>query len=266
MRHGIDVSHHQNWINWKAVKQDGKEFCIMKAMYESSRKPDECFGKNYQGCIDNGIDTGIYVYHARQSALDPAGEARAVLNIINGRKLPYGISLDLEDKNLRALGQGAIDQIISVETKMFRDAGYRVYIYCNKDWYDRVIDKRWRKQFRFWIARYPNEDVGVMENRLSPKDFAAAWQYSSKGKVNGINGNVDLDVDFIDMPNSTEREYTTGMKVVASHALNLRARASNKGADLGDLPNGTKVFVDRVNGKWGHIEGWVSLDYMEDDA
>ena len=263
MKYGIDCSHHQGWINWKAVKRDGKDFCIMKCIYESSRKPDEFFERNYKGCVENNILPGIYVYHARQSAASPDGEASAVLKVLNKRPLPYFIWLDLEDKNLRTMGQSAIDQIISVETKIFRDAGYKVGIYCNKDWYDNVIDTRWRSQFRFWIARYPLNDVGEMDERLSPMAYAAAWQYSSKGKVNGISGNVDMDVDFIDIPNSSEREYKPGMKIVTANNLNLRLRPSKDSADIGDLPKGTQVLVDKVSGKWGHVEGWLSLDYTE---
>lgn len=260
---GIDVSHHQNLIDWKKVKASRKNFCVMKCIMESSRMPDPMFERNYKGCVDNGILPGVYVYHARKSAADPGGEARAVLSVLNKRKLPMGVWLDLEDKNLRAMGQSTIDKIISVETKLFRDAGYRVGIYCNKDWYDNVIDTAWRSQFRFWIARYPNNDIGKMEERLSPKSYAAAWQYSSKGKVDGIDGNVDLDVDFIDIPNSAEREYKPGMKTVIANTLNMRLNPSADSADIGDLPKGTQVLVDKVNGKWGHVEGWISLDWTQ---
>lgn len=263
MRYGIDVSHYQSLIDWGAVKRARKEFCIMKCIYESSRRPDEFFERNYQGCAENGIDIGIYVYHARKSAVDPDGEAKAVLKTLGGRKLPMWIWLDLEDKNLRAMGRAKIDELIAVETKIFRDAGYHVGIYCNKDWYDNVIDESWRNQFRFWIARYALNDDGSIPDRLSPKSYAAAWQYSSKGRVTGISGNVDLNIDFINIVKSDERKDSAGMKVVVAKTLNLRSEPSENSADIGDLPNGTRLMIDRVDGKWGHVEGWVSMKYMK---
>ena len=82
---------------------------------------------------------------------------------------------------------------------MFRGAGYYTGIYCNKLWYDKIISDSLKDNFEFWIARYPKNDVGVYnaKSALKPSYKAAvAWQYSSKGKVPGVKGNVDLDVDY----------------------------------------------------------------------
>jgi len=202
--HGIDVSHHQGKIDWVQVAGAGVKFCIMKAMYESaSHGRDKCFEENYLGCVQNGIKTGVYVYHGRVSIADPAKEARDLLKILNGRPLPYGIWLDLEDANIRG-AKAATEHLIEAESAIFRAAGYRVGIYCNKDWYDRVLDAKWRSKYRFWVARYPLGDNGTMKQSLSPHAYADAWQYSSKGRIAGINTFVDLDVDFVDIPSVTE--------------------------------------------------------------
>ena len=61
MQYGLDVSHYQKDIDWKKVKDAGKSFAILKAMYETNHKPDEYFEKNYQGCKANNIELlGIY--------------------------------------------------------------------------------------------------------------------------------------------------------------------------------------------------------------
>ena len=60
-----------------------------------------------------------------------------------------------------------------------------------------------------------------------------------------------------------EKEYTTGLKMVKANALNIRQKADATSIDLGDLLEGTKIVVDKVDGKWGHIEGWINLDYVQ---
>ena len=197
MVQGIDVSRYQGDINWQAVKSDGIEFAILKAMKESSRKPDEFFERNFESCVANGIKVGIYIYVASRSIEDTQGEIKAVLDILNGRKLPYGIWLDLEDKTLMAIGKDKITRLVDIEAETFKKAGYKVGIYSNRNWYLNVLDRNLFKRYPFWCARYPRADVGKMEERLSPKDYAQAWQYSSKGHVKGIKGNVDRDVDFV---------------------------------------------------------------------
>ena len=72
-------------------------------------------------------------------------------------------------------------------------------IYCNRDWYLNVIPEDLKKDFVFWIARYPANDNGTYnpDSSIRPSsDYAVAWQYSSKGSVPGIQGKVDLDIDY----------------------------------------------------------------------
>ena len=85
--YGIDVSHHQGKIDWSKVARSGitsagnlpVNFAILKCIYEAqSHRPDERFEDNYRGCIDNGINVGIYVYHASASLADPVAEAEAL--------------------------------------------------------------------------------------------------------------------------------------------------------------------------------------------
>lgn len=197
---GIDVSHHNGNINWGKVAASGKKFAIMKAQYEAkSHRIDETFEYNYKEAGRVGIARGVYIYIATESIKDPVSDAKALIAKLSGRKLEYGIWLDLEDKSLRKLSKAEITKLIYVYSNLFRAAGYYVGIYCNKDWYDNVLDTiTLLVDFDFWIARYPKTDTGVYNkaSSLSPKKYAACWQYSSKGTVPGITGKVDLDVDF----------------------------------------------------------------------
>lgn len=197
---GIDVSHHQGVIDWDKVATSGKKFAILKAQYEAaSHRIDEQFEANYAGAVKNGLKVGVYIYIARASMADIEGDAYSLLNHLKSRPLEYGIWLDLEDASVATTGKGYIKQLVYRYAKVFKEAGYYVGIYCNRDWYLRLIHDDLKRDFEFWIARYPKNDRGDYNPNsiLKPNPSAAvAWQYSSKGNVSGIKGNVDLDVDY----------------------------------------------------------------------
>lgn len=197
---GIDVSHYQGKIDWKKVKESGKAFAIMKCMYEAqSHRKDEYFEENYRASGIYGLSRGVYIFIASSSIKDPEGDAKALLKHLNDRPLEYGIWLDYESQVLRNQGREKIRDLTYIYADLFRSAGYYTGIYCNKDWYDHVIDERLKQDFDFWVARYPRADAGIYNPKSSLKPSyktAVAWQYSSKGNVPGIKGHVDLDVDF----------------------------------------------------------------------
>lgn len=196
---GVDVSHYQGNIDWSKVAKDGKKFAILKCQYEAqSHRIDETFEHNYAEAGKNGLARGVYIYIARASMADPELDARSLLDHLKGRKLEYGIWLDLEDKYLGAKGKLYIRDLAFKYADIFMKAGYFVGIYCNRDWYTRLIHNDLKQVFDFWIARYPANDRGVYNpnSNLKPSKYGVAWQYSSKGYVYGIPTKCDLDVDF----------------------------------------------------------------------
>lgn len=253
---GIDVSHHNGKIDWAKVAQSGKKFAIMKAQYEAqSHRIDETFEYNYAEAGKNGLARGVYVYIARASVADPVGDADALVNKLKGRPLEYGIWLDLEDKNIRGLGKQKFNELIDIYVGIFRSAGYYVGIYCNKDWYNNVLDsKKLSKEYAFWVARYPKTDKGVYNpnSSLKPLDEGVvAWQYSSKGKVPGVSStNTDLNVDYdgivnliqkpeepkpIEEPKPVDSFYKIGK--VYTLQMNLYIRKE---------PNGRKLTLNEI--------------------
>lgn len=197
---GIDVSHHQGKIDWQKVANSGKKFVIMKCQYEAqSHRKDETFDYNYSESGKYGLSRGVYLYVAGASIADPKNDAESLLKNLDGKNLEYGIWLDFEDRTLEAKGKGFIRDLAYLYRDIFTKAGYFVGIYCNKDWYTRLIHEDLKKDFDFWIARYPRNDTGIYDptSSLKPSNsIAVAWQYSSKGRVDGISTNVDLNVDY----------------------------------------------------------------------
>lgn len=197
---GIDVSHHNGRIDWEHVALNGKKFAVMKCQYEAqSHRIDETFEYNYTEAGKHGIARGVYIYIARASMADPILDANSLLGHLKGRKLEYGIWLDLEDNSLKAKGKAYIRNLAYQYADIFRKAGYYVGIYCNRDWYINLIHDDLKRDFDFWIARYPKNDTGIYNRQSSLKpsiQIAVAWQYSSKGNVPGIKTHVDLNVDY----------------------------------------------------------------------
>ena len=197
---GIDVSHYQLDIDWKKVAAAGKRFAILKCMYEAqSHRKDEYFEFNYNYAGKFGLSRGVYIFIASASIKDPKGDANALLGHLKNRPLEYGIWLDFESDVLARQGKTKIEELAYIYANIFRSAGYYTGIYCNKYWYDTYISEKLKRDFKFWVARYPRNDTGTYDptSSLKPsKSDAVAWQYSSKGRVDGINTNVDLDVDY----------------------------------------------------------------------
>lgn len=189
---GIDVSSYQGKPDWKKVKNAGIQFAILRITERYG--VDASFWHNYQGCIDNGIPVGVYKYSYAMSVAEIQEEAEAVIDTLGGRELDFPIWLDLEYDRQRELPKSTLSTMVKTFWAAVTSAGYRFGIYSNKDWYDNVIPSDC-KQYDFWIAAYPYNDNGTIQERLRPT-VGVGWQYSSKGRVSGIHGNVDMDVFY----------------------------------------------------------------------
>lgn len=204
MSYGIDVAKWNGKIDWKKVRNDNKEFAILKAT-QKANNIEPSFEQNYKGSTDAGIRTGVYRYVYANSEKKAEEEAKGVLKVLDKRSMPLGIWLDMEDASIRGLGKSGLKKIIDTETNIFKNAGYNVGIYCNVDWYNNVLDgKTLSKHYPIWIARYGTNN-GKLNNVYKPNvNNMAAWQYTSKGRVNGISNDVDLNIMYVDTPfNST---------------------------------------------------------------
>ena len=190
---GIDVSTWNGNIDWQTVADYGMGFAILR-ITEKGNKTDGTFEQNYKGCTQHGIPVGVYKYSYAKSPAQAEQEAEVVLKVLNKRKLDFPVFYDLEWSEQRKLGSAAVEKIALAFLKKIQAEGYKVGIYCNVDWYQNVLTAALKK-YDCWVARYPLNDNGGIQERLRP-DFGIGWQYSSKGHVDGVNGNVDMNVFY----------------------------------------------------------------------
>lgn len=206
---GIDVSSYQGNPDWAKVSNSGTKFAILRIHQKSGT--DASFEHNYKGCKSNGILIGGYKYSYALTSAQAIEEAENVISVLGGRGLDFPVFYDLEWSQQRSLGKQAIENIAVAFLTRIKKAGYKAGIYCNLDWHNNVLSDA-LKQYDCWIARYPANDNGSAQERLRP-NVGVGWQYSSKGKVPGINGNVDMDVFYKDYRDSNQKGETKMVKI-----------------------------------------------------
>lgn len=194
MQIGIDVAKWQGVIDWNKVKADGIAFAILKVTTKNNSVEDS-FERNYSGCKSVGMPIGVYRYVYARSVDMARAEAQGILAALKEKSIEGKIWLDMEDKSIAGIGKAALTIIIDTEAEILKDAGYKVGIYANRDWYEHTLDGvGLSDRYKFWIAKY-GKNTGVWEGRSdNPRDIAYAWQYTSKGRVDGIKGDVDMDL------------------------------------------------------------------------
>lgn len=197
---GIDVSEHRGSIDWTSVKSSGAvQFAIIRDGYgweKPEEQTDDQFEANYAGATSNGIPVGVYHYSYATTPAEAALEAQFCLSILKGRHLDYPVFYDLETAQQKAMTGDQITALINTFCNAMSNAGYLTGIYSSADVYKGNLNTPALNDYYKWVAHYgvdaPNYD-GTF----------AIWQYTSKGSIPGINGDVDMDYCLKDF--STEK-------------------------------------------------------------
>ena len=199
----IDVSEHQKNINWNKVKDAGIDGAIIRAGYGKGNK-DAYFESNINGAIKAGLKyIGVYWFSYAYTKDMAKREAQYANDFI----LPYkkniniGVYFDWEyasmnyaKKNHAAMNKSIITDMNIIFCETITALGYTAGYYTNLDYERNYINTNKLTKFRKWFAQYAKE-------RESACDI---WQYTSTGKVDGINGNVDMNEVITAVPAETE--------------------------------------------------------------
>lgn len=192
---GIDVSKWQGTIDWKAVKNSGVNYAIIRCGYRGSSSGalvvDPKFEANIKGATSAGIKVGIYFFSQAVNKNEAVEEASMVLELIKGYKISYPVFLDVETSGGRADGinKATRTEVIKAFCETVQNAGYTAGVYANKNWLTNKIDTSQLSKYKIWLAQYAASPTYTGRYDL--------WQYSSTGKVSGISGNVDLNWSYL---------------------------------------------------------------------
>lgn len=193
---GMDVSAYQGVIDFNKVKNEGIQFAILRATVKD-QSLDQYFERNLSECLKYKIPVSVYKYSRALTVEQARAEAQGVIKALKGRKLLAWY--DLEDNTQTPLGKTGIQIIANTFMTELFNAGIACGIYCNVNWYNNLMSDYLKNNVAFWIARYKKNDTGSFDESHKPTGIKNlyGWQYSSKGSLSGISGNVDLDIQFM---------------------------------------------------------------------
>ena len=192
---GIDVSKWNGNIDWAAVKNSGIQFVIIRCGYRGSSQgaliEDPTFKKNIKGAVNAGLNVGVYFFTQAVNEVEAVEEASMVINLIKGYNITYPVYLDVEASNGRGDKISASQRTANIKAfcGTIQNAGYKAGVYANRTWFTSQINTSSLTSYRIWLAQY----AASVTYNATRYDM---WQYTSKGKVTGISGNVDMNICY----------------------------------------------------------------------
>ena len=197
---GIDVSKWNKEIDWEKVKAAGVEFAIIRAGYRGyttgSLVVDPYFEANIKGATEAGVLTGIYFFTQAVNEVEAVEEASMVIELLKEYDIQYPIFIDTE-----GVGGGGRADGLDVETRTavceafcrtIASEGYMAGVYASRNWYNTRLETPRLEQYYIWLAEYRSEPLYEGTYQM--------WQYTSKGQIDGIEGNVDLNLSYLVQP------------------------------------------------------------------
>lgn len=188
----IDVSTYQGKIDWAVTAQhiDG---AIIRCGFgqDIQSQDDDRFKENVEACIKYGVPFGVYIYSYAKTVEMAKGEANHVLRLLAPYKdkLSFPVYYDLEEMGTEGT---AVSRAI-VFGDIIEENGYWCGIYANQYWWQTFLKDKLNR-FTKWVAKYSNSKPSGISGTYD------IWQYSSKGSVAGIKGNVDMNICYRDLP------------------------------------------------------------------
>ena len=294
---GIDVSRWQSKIDWKKVKSSGVDFAIIRIGQRGENGKivkDDCADYNIQQADKNGILIGVYYFSTAKTLDEALEDAKWVANAIKSYPVSYPVVWDCEgfsesNSRMYTLTNAQRTDIAIAFLNKIKSLGYDVMFYGAQKELENSFKwdtLRIEQNYKIWLASYPD----ITYPQIKFPDYQGRcdmWQYTNKGSVSGIKGDVDLVVSYFfpkkSAPKSSEKPpiasepqendgYTAvNVKVTAKDTVNLRDSASTKGKIIGTLKNGdiaTKI-ADGINGwsklVYGGKTGFAISSYLTED-
>lgn len=247
----IDISYHNGNIDFNKVKKSGIEGVIIRGGY-GAHTTDKKFKIYITNAIKANLHIGIYWFSYAYSVDTAEKEAAYCLSVIENYKdhIDLGVWFDWEyDSMSYAAKQGVkagktlITDMNLAFCKKIKAAGYKAGFYFNEDYRKNYLDFKKLSGYRTWLARYTTtKQTGV-----------TMWQYSSTGKVEGITGNVDMDLLLTDKPESGSKKesknyfkkYTGNSSSIVDALITIGAKADYAYRKKIATKNGIKDYDGR---------------------
>lgn len=232
---GIDVSVWQgNNIDFAKVKNSGIDFVIIRAGYGNGNK-DKYFETNYSKAKTAGLHIGAYWYSYATSADGAKQEAQSCAKVLSGKQLDYPVYFDIEEKSQLSKGRDFCSSLITAFCTELENQGYYAGFYTSLSSLNSVVSDAVKKRFTVWVAQWAS--------KCSYSGAYGVWQYSSKGSISGISGNVDMNYSYIDFPSTIKNGGFNGYSKNTTSASTTTTTAKN---------SIDEIAAEVIAGKWGN--------------
>ena len=198
---GIDVSYHNQGVNWNAVKAQGIDYAILRVGYRGYGTgllwEDKRFDQYMKAAKAAGMKLGVYFYSSAMNPAEAREEASFVIGLLAGAKLDYPVYFDTElSEDIPPgrhdyLGKAVRTQVIPAFCETIRAAGYTPGVYSNLNFLNNHIPYAVYGPYTTWLASYTRDSR--LPTFARPYDM---WQFTASGSVNGIRGVADMNVIF----------------------------------------------------------------------
>lgn len=203
MKKVIDISQHQAYIDFAKVKASGIKDVIIRVGWignKNNHTIDTYFESYYQKAVEYGFNIGFYVYSYCTSLETLKSGIEWLLKQIKSKKANLPVFLDLEDKQIYNIGKNVLTRQAIEFCNTIQENGFKSGVYANKYWFENKIDIKQLLDYKIWLAEWNGKENHTLKYKVD------LWQYTSKGKVNGITGNVDLNYCLCNCEDNTENE------------------------------------------------------------
>lgn len=196
---GVDLSRYDEYVDFSQLKDEGIDFVMLRVGqrgYSSGQiTADEYFADNIKRATEAGLDVGLYFFSQAVTAEEAVEEANFVLQNIGEYKIQYPIAIDMEfiendTSRVEAVSRADRTTIVKAFMDAIEAAGHKSMVYGNKEWFIKRLDLTKLTEEDFWLADY--NDTPDYPYRFS------MWQYSVTGELNGIKGDANMNICFID--------------------------------------------------------------------
>lgn len=283
--YGIDVSKWQGKIDWQKVKKSGIDFAIIRIGYRGENGTiykDANADYNIQQAQKSGILVGVYFFSTAVNSMEATEEANWVVSAIKGYSISYPVMYDCEGFNLSNSRMNKLTKTERTDNALaflwvVKNSGYETMFYASKsDLENSWETSRITSNCKILIAQYTNP---TYPEKPAP-DYSGKfdmWQYTNRGNVNGIQGNVDMLVSYFtcilsdpkdssvtpitaQTPKTAEEMIYTDVSetVTAKEKVNLRSGAGTNFDILGTLNNGDTLTRTGIGSN-----GWSRLKYND---
>ena len=243
---GIDISEFQGNVNFTKVQQAGIECIIVRyGDPASSNYEDIYFQSNMRQCQEKGFHFGAYIFSRASSAKEARLEARNMIAACKKFKYDMPLYIDMEDSRRTK----SANEVVLAFLDECDKAGVIGGVYANTNWFTNYINVEKIKDRPLWIADW-RERIG----HKTPAYFGA-WQYTSSGKVPGINGDVDLDYFYVEywkkkkpdpVDEYTDKEKQVAVDVIFGKYGNGSEREKALGGDYKKVQSLVNEIIERL--------------------